>query len=127
MKKLFIILIIAFFGIMAIAVYFSQNASRHQEDLTQERYLRMVAEANFEKASGRINSLEDQIAALKSKTKNAEKLLEQTSTANTDLKTKLEQTSQLKEELEDKIKELEKGTLENASSSALPDDGSGKI
>ena len=128
MKKLFIILILFFIIAASLAVYFNRNASRHQEDLTQERYLRMVAEANLEKANGEISSLEGEIAKLKNKNVSVEKLLQQTSTTNTDLKVKLEKTSQINEVLESKLKELEKSnSAENVSSSIPPDISADKI
>ncbi|GEM_PF-616361 len=128
MKKLFIILIPAFIVAVALAVCFNQNASRHQEDLTQERYLRMVTEENLEKANGKINSLEDQIVKIKNKNSNVEKLLEQKAADNSDLKGKLEKTLEIKETLEGKIKELEKNILsEDMSSSVLPDASDDKI
>lgn len=128
MKKLFSILIPAFIVSVALAVYFNQNASRHQEDLTQERYLRMVTEENLEKANSKINSLEDQIAKIKNKNSNVEKLLEQKAADNLDLKAKLEKTSTIKEALEGKIKELEKNIpAEDMSSSVLPNVSDDKI
>ena len=128
MKKLFIILIPAFIAAAVLAVYFNQNASRHQEDLTQERNLRMVTEENLEKANSKINSLEDQIAKIKNKNSNVEKLLDQKAADNLDLKAKLEKTSTIKEALEGKIKELEKNIpAEDMSSSVLPNVSDDKI
>ncbi len=128
MKKWIIIFIPLFIGALSLAVYSNQNASRHQEDLTEERYLRMVAEQNLEKASSKISGLEEEITKFKNKSKSVEKLLEQTAATNTDLKAKLDKTSRLKEELEGKLKELEEKTVsEKLDNSALPQAGADKI
>lgn len=127
MKKWIIIFILLVIGAFGLAIYSHQNASRDQADLTQERYLRMVAEENLEKASSQISGLEEEIAKLKNKSKGVDKLLEQTTAANTDLKAKLDKTSRVKDELEGRLKELEEKTASETGNNPPLSDTADKI
>ena len=93
-----------------LVCHYYQNASNARKDLDQERYNKIIAEENLEKASTRVNSLETELSRTKSKIESIEKLLEQTKSINNDLKSQIDNISQTKVNLEDKIQKMEQIT-----------------
>ena len=76
-----------------------------QEELNKERYNRMDAEENLEKALVKIKSLEADLTNAQNQTQGLQTVLEQEKTANINLKTELEKTSKLQEVLEGELKD----------------------
>ena len=94
-------------GVGSVAVHNNQAATVAKKDLEKERYDRMVAEENFEKANTRLSSLEAEVSRTQNKMKATEKLVEQTKAINDELKGRLNKISEIKGSLEQKVKELE--------------------
>lgn len=92
---------------LGLAFRFNRHVSQAQTDLNQERYLRMTAEENLEKANAKIVSLEGELAKNQNKSKSLEKVIDQTSAMNKDLQARLEKANAVQEDLEKKIKQLE--------------------
>ena len=87
-----------------------------EHTLNQERYNRMLAEENLEKASSTINNLQSQLSATQKKIKTIETLVEQTKGMNADLKDRLDKTSKVNEQLDERVKELQQSPPETAAS-----------
>ena len=107
MKSLVIFgaILLALAGV-GLAVHYNKNANYAQNVLNQERFEKLTAEENLEKANAKIESLTTELDRTKSKIKNISTLIEQTNSLNSDLKSRLETISKMNESLENKMKEL---------------------
>ncbi len=105
-EKILIVAIV----LMAIAGLMSINAQKNlnklQQNLDRERYQRMVAEENLNKANTKIGSLESELAAARDKIQSVQTILEEGQKTNSDLRSHLESAIKAKEALETKIEEL---------------------
>ena len=90
-----------------LAYHYNQTAFKAQDVLNQERFTRMTAEENLEKAKDRINSLEAEVSKSQNKINGLEKMVEQTKAINEDLKSRMDKALAIKDNLESKIKELQ--------------------
>lgn len=100
-----VILVVLSFG---LAVHYNQNALTVRRDLDRERYSRIVAEENLDKASVRMKSLETEIAKLQKKSQSTEKSLGEIKESSADLERQLDQLIQTRTSLETKVTELER-------------------
>ncbi len=115
-----VILVVLSFG---LAVHYNQNALTVRRDLDRERYSRIVAEENLDKASVRMKSLETEIAKLQQKYQSTEKFLAETKELSVDLERQLRQLTQTRTSLETKVTELERAL--SIDSQAQPSDVTG--
>ena len=99
------IVLMAITGLMAINA--NKNLSKFQQNLDRERYQRMVAEENLNKANTKIGSLESELAATNDKIESVQVILEEGQRTSTDLRSQLESAIKTKEALEQKIEELQ--------------------
>jgi len=108
-----IIVILAVFLIVLcgwLAYHYNQTAFKAQDVLNQERFTRMTAEENLEKATDRISSLEAELTKSQNKINGLEKMVEQTKAINDDLKSRMDKALMIKDNLETKIKELQESS-----------------
>lgn len=98
------ILIALSFG---LAIYFNQGALHAKRLLDRERYTRLTAEENFEKANAQIQDLERELARVANKAKNTERLLEQTQAVNAELQERVNKARDAQTSIEEKVKESE--------------------
>lgn len=117
-----IVLTVASIG---IAVNASKYSNEARTELEEERYLRMVAEEDLDKATTKVSSLTSKLDSLQTKLKNVERLLDQTKASNKDLKTRIDREAKLKKDLELRIQELEKiaSKVKAVPAAAVPTDG----
>lgn len=109
MKSPIIILVVIALAISFGATFkYNQEAQSATGQLNNERYSRMLAEENFEKAKASVDSLESELARVRNKLNVFEKSLEQTKVINEDLKQRLDKAAEFKDNLEVKIKELQR-------------------
>lgn len=99
-----VVLIVFCFG---VAIHFNQNVLQTRKVLESERYTRLTAEENLEKAMAEIRNLERELTQAQSKIKNSEKVLEQTKSINMELQSRMEEAAILQKTLQKKIEELE--------------------
>ena len=92
---------------LGLAIRYNQNASGAQKDLDQERYLRMTAEENLEKATQKIHSLETEAQDVKQKLTQLQSDFETIKAAADDYKVRLDKAAEINKNFEDKIKELQ--------------------
>jgi chromosome segregation ATPase len=100
-------------GLMAINS--NKTLAKLQQNLDRERYQRMVAEENLNKAITRMNSMASELASTRNKIQSVQAILEEGQKNNSDLRSQLESTINAKEALEKKIEELK-----SAVSSKVP-------
>ena len=107
MKKRFIIIVvIILIGSVGLISGYNKKFSFTQENLNRERYSRMVAEEELEKAKAKIGSLQIDLAKVQKKSESNQKILDETKSNNDDLQVQLEKAVKLQQDLEGKIKEL---------------------
>ena len=108
--RITIIILAVAFAVMGggLAYRYNQEALNAQKELNQERYNRMIAEENLQKADAKIKLLQSDIARSEDKLKSVENILDETKTVNSDLKARIDKATEIKQDLENKIKELEK-------------------
>ncbi len=102
------ILILASLGLV---IYFNQKRLHSKKFLDNERYLRLTAEENLEKANSQIRSLERELLRLTDKVENVQKLLDQTQVRNAQLYQEVNKATTVQVLLEKKVKELEQAPL----------------
>ena len=108
MKSVSIILVVLIVGLTGfIAFKKSQNAGKMQQDLNQERYVRMTTEENLSKSNEHVKEMEEQVAKLEKKMASMQIVLDNTNAINEDLKARLDKAGQIKQDMDVKIKELE--------------------
>ena len=100
-------IILAILGCV-LAVQYYQGASKAENDLHQERYLRMVAEEGLEEAKTKIQSLETEIARLKEKIANLDRIVTQEKAKNNSLKSRLDEALGAKKDLEKEVEALKR-------------------
>jgi len=101
-----------------LAFRYSQDTYNAQDGLNQERYLRMIAEEDIEKATQQIKKLSLAGELHQDKIKGMELLLEQTKMTNTDLQNKFDQVVVKNNALKAKIKALEQTAAKIAAKTA---------
>ena len=118
--KVIIVMLAIFLIVLCgwLAYHYSQTAFKAQDVLNQERFTRMTAEENLEKAKDRISSLEAEVSKTQNKINGLEKMVEQTKAINDDLKSRMEKAMSIKDNLETKIKELQESA--GVSAPAVP-------
>lgn len=108
MKVIAIILAVALvvfcFG---IAIHFNQNVLQTRRILENERYTRLTAEENLEKATAQIRNLENELGRAQAKIQNTEKLLDQTKSVNGALQERMEEATTLQKSLQQKLEQLQ--------------------
>lgn len=98
------VLVIFCFG---VAVHFNQNVLQARKILENERYTRLTAEENLEKAAAQIRGLESEIGRSQAKVKSTEKLLEQAKSVNIELQEKVEEAARLQKSLQQRMEQLQ--------------------
>ena len=116
-SKILLVVIVLMVSFLLMALSSHQSIGHIKRDLDQERYKRMVAEENLNKASGKISTLETELSNTKDKIQSVQAILQEGKSETSDLKTQLERVTKAKEILEKKIEEL-KSTA--ASAPAVP-------
>ena len=101
-----IAILLASLGV-GLAIRYNQSASGAQKDLDQERYLRMTAEENLEKANQRVNSLGLELEQAKEQKDKILKDLAVLKSAADDYKSRLDQAAEINKSLEAKIQEVQ--------------------
>lgn len=107
MKVLLVII-----GVIIVATSISLSVHYHKKsfsavnDLNEERFLRMVAQEDLDKAKTRVSFLESKISQAKKKVASIRKLADQTELINKDLKMKLKSSLSVKTSLELQVKDL---------------------
>ena len=104
--KILIGVIVLMLGFLVMAVISNQTVGRVKQDLDQERFKRMTAEENLNKANMKIGALESELMSTQDKIQSVQTILRQGKSETTDLKTQLESMTKTKETLEKKIDEL---------------------
>ncbi len=108
MRVLLTFLIITALAFGAGVVYNShRQAAQAQNELSQERYQRMVAEEGLEKAQSQVSSLTLQLDKSHTKLKNLEARLTLADSKASELEGKVSQFEQLKAALEQQVTELQ--------------------
>ena len=105
--KILVVSLILLIGTCVMTLISNQITGRMQEALNQERYKRITAEENFNKAASKINSLENELAGVRDKIQSVQTILEEGKQTNADLESHLESVTKAKETLENKIDELQ--------------------
>ena len=90
-----------------LAVSANVTTSKMQDQLMQERYLRMVAERNLEKAKGQIQGLESDFADAKNKIDNIQGILTQGKSANAQMNSELSSLRQESQTLRQQVVNLQ--------------------
>ena len=93
-----------------LAVRYSRDANYAHGELNGERYERMVAEENLQKANMRISSLEGELKREQDKAGQMEVILEKTKAVNEDLKARLDKAAEIKKSLDKRIADLQQMT-----------------
>ena len=91
---------------VVLALQHYQRAAKVQQSLYKERYERMLAEEQLERAKGKINSMESEIGKVELKLGSLEKTLQKAKTDNQNLKMRLDEADKLKQDLQAQIKEI---------------------
>ena len=104
--KILVVSLILLIGTCVMTLSSNQISGRMQEALNQERYKRITAEENFNKAASKINSLENELAGTRDKIQSVQTILEEGKQTNADLESHLASVTKAKEALEKKIDEL---------------------
>ena len=104
--KILVVSLILLIGTCVMTLISNQITGRMQEALNQERYKRITAEENFNKAASKINSLENELAGTRDKIQSVQTILEEGKQTNADLESHLASVTKAKEALEKKIDEL---------------------
>lgn len=121
MRLLTIILAVTLAVISCVTASFYHRHSRAaQKELIQERYLRMVAEEEWDKSQNRLGSLESELERTHNKIKNAERQLQETRSINDELKNLLEKASQANQDLEHSLDQRMKEISEPQSAVTNP-------
>lgn len=119
MRVLLIFLIVTALAFGSGVVYNSQRQAKQAKgELSEERYLRMVAEESHEKAQSQVSALTSQLEKKEMKLKNLEARLTLAESKNGNLKSKLGQFEELKAALEKQVTDLQ-GRLRNSDSVAV--------
>ena len=90
---------------MAIALLFSQKVGRVSKDLETERYNRMVAEEKLDKATAKMQAIENEFTNMQNQSQGLQVVLEKEKQASDKLRSELEKTTKLKDVLEKELKE----------------------
>lgn len=108
-----------------LAIHFNQGSIETKRKLDNERYVRLSAEENLEKASAQIRALEDDLARLTSKMNSTEKLLEQARDVNSQLQERINKATAAQESLQQKLQTLQQAApnQSNLRSKLLPEAG----
>ena len=108
----------------ALAIHFNQGTIETKRKLDRERYVRLTAEENLEKANARVSHLEDDVTRLTSKVNSTEKLLEQTKDINAQLRERIDKAV-AEESMRQKIQVLEQTSPDqnNSKSDSSPEGG----
>ena len=118
--KALVVIFILMIGSCLMALSSNQISGRMRQDLDRERYLRIVAEENLNKAGSKISSLEAESSAFKDKIQGIQAVLEEGQEKNSDLRTQLESISKTKSALERKIEALQKRIAEAQEPVEMP-------
>ena len=110
-----VVLVIFCFG---VAIHFNQNVLQARKILENERYTRLMAEENLEKATAQIRDLENELGRVLAKIKSTEKLLEQTKSINMELEERMEEAATLQRTLQQKLEQLQHQSNSTAASTA---------
>ena len=94
-------------GALGVSFYYNKNANSAKYELNKERYARMVAEENYEKAKGTINTLKSEINRTKTKLSSLEVLLEEEKFSKEELQKQFLDSKKANDKLNKRIKELE--------------------
>jgi len=103
---IYAVIIIVMFGSCFVAINANNNAVALRRTLEQERYARISAEENLDKANRAIRALNAQLSETQVKINNIQTIIDQGQYKNEDLKTQLNDMTQLKSTLEKKIDDL---------------------
>ena len=117
------VLIVMLVGVSILLVgRFNGKATSAEKELVTERFTRMSAEENLEKANTTIKSMGTEVARLQNKITGLEKTMEQLKSINDNLKSQLDKIMVLKDDLDKKIKDFESiaGQAAGTVSAALP-------
>lgn len=93
-----------------LAVRYSRDANYAYEELNAERYTRMLAEEDLQKANTRLSTLEAELKRAQDKAGQMEEILEKTKAVNEDLKARLDKAAEIKESLDKRIADLQQMT-----------------
>ncbi|MCD4780520.1 MAG: hypothetical protein K8S27_08245 [Candidatus Omnitrophica bacterium] len=103
---------------IAFAVYYNNEADQATQSLEHERYSRMMAEEGLEKAKGTITALEAEMNRINVKIKGTKVMLEQATSTNKNLKTRLDRALQAKDDLRERIQTLQNELKQRESAMA---------
>ncbi|MBI5149289.1 MAG: hypothetical protein HZA28_00760 [Candidatus Omnitrophica bacterium] len=104
----------------ALAIHFNQGTIETKRKLDSERYVRLTAEENFEKATAQIHRLENDLIRLTSKINSTEKILEQTKDINAQLQEQIDRATAAQESMQQKIQGLEESSPNQSNSKGGP-------
>lgn len=105
-NKILLVVIVLMVGFLLMTLSSNQTLGHMKRDLDQERYKRIVAEENLNKASVKISTLETELSTTRDKIQSIQAILQEGKNETSDLKGQLESVIKAKEALEKKIEQL---------------------
>jgi len=103
-----------------LVIRYNQDATHSQEELNNERYLRMVAEENFQKANQLNVTLSTQLTRAKTRIEDTESILEKTEMVNMDLRNRLDKVELTNKTMNKKVQELLRTVGGSSEAGAAP-------
>ena len=113
-----VVILMVMTGVMAVNT--QRTLGKFQQNLDRERYQRMVAEENLNKAATKISSLESELGTIRDKIQSAQVILEEGQKTNADLQSQLEAITKAKETLEKRMEELKTASSSKGSPAQQP-------
>ncbi len=104
-NTIFVVIFLVVMASLIFAFRYNKAASSMQEELQRERYTRMTAEENLERAKEKLSSLQSQLTKYEKKSGTLELQVEEFTALTNDLQDRLDQATKRKEALEVKLQE----------------------
>ena len=108
---IFVVIFLVVMGGLVFAFRYNKVSSSMQEELQRERYTRMTAEENLERAKEKLTSLQGQLTKYEKKNGTLELQVEEFTALTHDLQDRLDQSMKRKETLEAEFQQDEQSPV----------------
>ena len=119
-QKILVVAVVLMIIVGLMAINANKTLAKLQQNLDRERYQRMVAEENLNKAMTKVNALESQLTSTHDKIQSVQAILEEGQKTTSDLRSQLDSVTKTKEVLEKKIEELKAASASQKSPAKQP-------